>query len=109
MQFVPREVDWFNGNTYVFVLPMAIGLTVDALFQLPICLCINNHCWNEEVIAQIDLLWVLLSGLVVAFAFTLAFRGVVGIKSCYWGAAIVVHGIVVHLIAKAVQFVAMLL
>jgi uncharacterized membrane protein len=69
----------------------------------------SNHCWNKEVIAQIDLLWVLLSGLVVAFAFTLAFRGVVGIKSCYWGAAIVVHGIVVHLIGKSVPFVAMLL
>lgn len=110
--FVPsaKDVDWTNGNTYVFVLPMAAGLLVDALFQLPILQCHTEHgneytsCWNDDVITQVDLLWVNLSGLVVAFIFTLAFRGVLGIKSCYWSAAVVVHGIVAWLIVKALPF-----
>jgi hypothetical protein len=100
----PRDVDLTNGNTWVFVIPMAAGLTIDALFQLPLCQCNDSKCWNEDVITQIDLLWVLLSGLVVAFLFTLAFRGVLGIRSCYWGAALVVHAIVAYLIAKAFPF-----
>lgn len=107
----PREIDWANGNTYVFVIPMALGLTADALFQLPILQChhfdTTTTCWNEHIIAQLDLLYVLLSGLAVAFVFTLAFRGVLGIRKCYWGAALVVHGIVGYLIMKALPFVQM--
>lgn len=106
MKFVPRprDVDLTNGNTWVFVIPMAAGLTVDSLFQLPFLQFNDGLCWNEDVITQIDLLWVLLSGLVVAFVFTLAFRGVLGIKRCYWGAALVVHAIVAYLIAKALPY-----
>lgn len=100
----PRNVDLTNGNTWVFVIPMAAGLTADALFQLPLLQCNDGLCWNQDVITQIDLLWVLLSGLVVAFVFTLAFRGVLGIRRCYWGAASVVHAIVAYLIAKALPF-----
>ncbi len=100
----PRDVDLTNGNTWVFVIPMAAGLTVDALFQLPLLQCNDGLCWNRDVITQIDLLWILLSGLVVAFVFTLAFRGVLGIRRCYWGAAGVVHAIVAYLIAKALPF-----
>ena len=101
----PRNCDLTNGNTWVFVVPMAAGLSVDAFFQLPISQCSNGICWNDDVITQIDLLWVLLSGLVVAFVFTLAFRGVLGIRRCYWGAALVVHAIVAYLIAKAFPFI----
>ncbi|KAK1744682.1 hypothetical protein QTG54_003973 [Skeletonema marinoi] len=100
----PRDVDLTNGNTWVFVIPMAAGLTVDALFQLPLLQCNDGLCWNEDVITQIDLLWVLLSGLVVAFVFTLSFRGVLEIRRSYWGAAVVVHAIVAYLIAKALPF-----
>jgi len=123
----PSELEWKNGNTYVFVLPMAMGLTVDAFYQLPILQChhrynittynndndndttttTTNICWNEDVITQLDLLYVLLSGLLVAFVFTLAFRGVLGVKKCYWGAAAVVHGIVFCLVGKALPFVIM--
>ncbi|KAL7491828.1 hypothetical protein ACHAWT_001103 [Skeletonema menzelii] len=106
MKFVPNphDVDLTNGNTWVFVIPMAAGLAVDSLFQLPFLQFNDGLCWNEDVITQIDLLWVLLSGLVVAFVFTLAFRGVLGIQRCYWGAALVVHAIVAYLIAKALPF-----
>ncbi|KAL7542388.1 hypothetical protein ACHAXR_012029 [Thalassiosira sp. AJA248-18] len=107
--FIPRarDVDWFNGNTYVFVVPMALGLTADAFFQLPILQCNGNACWNEDAITQFDLLWVILSGLVVAFVFTLAFRGVLDIRNCYWSAALVVHGVVAYLIVKAIPFLGM--
>jgi hypothetical protein len=107
--FIPRakDVDWTNGNTYVFVVPMAIGLSCDALFQLPILQCRDELCWNADVVDQLDLLFVLLSGLVVAFVFTLAFHGVLGIRKCYWGSAFVVHGIVVYLILKALPYLGM--
>jgi len=115
----PSEIEWKNGNTYVFVLPMAMGLTIDALYQLPILQChhrynndnditatnTNTICWNEDVITQLDLLYVLLSGLLVAFVFTLAFRGVLGVKQCYWGAAAVVHWIMFWLVGKALPFI----
>ena len=107
--FIPcaKDVDWTNGNTYVFVVPMAIGLSCDALFQLPILQCRDDLCWNADVVDQLDLLVVLLSGLVVAFVFTLAFHGVLGIRKCYWSSALVVHGIVVYLILKALPYLGM--
>lgn len=101
----PRDVDLSNGNTWVFVIPMAIGLTVDAMFQLPMLSQGNQLRWNEDVITQVDLLWILLVGLIVAFFFTLAFRSVLGIRKCYWMAAILVHTIVIYLIIKALPFV----
>ena len=105
--FVPwrRDVDWTNGNIHVFVLPMAVGLAADAMFQLPILQCNEETCWNESVVTQLDLLCVLLSGLVIAFTFTLAFRGVLGVRSCYWGVALAVHSIVAYLVVKALPFV----
>ena len=97
-----------NGNTYVFVLPMALGLSVDALFQLPSFQCIvgdDGACWNVDVITQLDLLCVLLVGLVIAFSFTLAFRGMLDIRRCYWGSAVVVYVIVAYLIARAMPYI----
>lgn len=109
--FVPRaqDVDLKNGNTYIFMVPMALGLSCDALFQVPTLQCRDEICWNSDVVAQIDLLCVLLSGLVVAFIFTLAFHGLLGIRKCYWCSAFVVHGIVVCLIAKVLPYLRYLL
>jgi len=132
--FLPRfsSIDWMNGNTYIFMIPMGCGLFVDALFQLPIIQCHHHHhhhhhhsnsgnsinnnnedeeevvCWNSNIITQLDLLLVLLSGLIVAFAFTLAFRNVLTVRHCYWYSALVVHGIVGYLIMKAMTYVALL-
>lgn len=107
--FIPqaKDIDLTNGNTYIFDIPMAIGLTADAFFQLPILQYSGPMNWNEDVISQLVLLWVLLLGLLVAFSFTLVFRGVIGIRTCYWGSALVVHGIVVYLVLKALPFVIM--
>ena len=102
----PSNLDVTNGNTWIFVIPMAIGLSVDVVFQLPLFQCnkITHMCWNDNVVTQLDLLMVLLSGLLVAFVFTLAFRGVLGIRYCYWGAALVVHGIVAYLFLQSLPF-----
>lgn len=108
--FLPRanDIDWTNGNTYVFVIPMAIGLSCDALFQLPILQCRDELCWNVEFDDHLNLLCVLMSGLVVAFVFTLAFHGVLGVRKCYWVSASVVHGIVIYLVWKALPYLGML-
>jgi len=109
--FLPRihGTEWRNGNTYVFVVPMASGIMADAVFQSPFFQCCESGavstCWNEDVVTEVDLLCVLLSAMVVAFVFTLAFRGSLGIRQCYWGSAIVVHCICVYLILKALPFV----
>jgi hypothetical protein len=125
--FLPQfhNIDYKNGNTYIFMIPMGCGLFVDAVFQLPLLQChphsyytTNNNnnntegvvvCWNINIITQLDLLLVLLSGLVVAFAFTLAFRTVLPIKHCYWYSALIVHGIVGYLITKAIPYIALFL
>lgn len=101
-------MEWKNGNTYIFVLPMAGGILADAMFQLPQCqmdTSDGNKCWNETIVDEMDLLCVLLSALVVAFVFTLAFRGTLGIRMCYWGSAAIVHGICIYLLMKAFPFV----
>jgi len=115
--FLPRiqETEWRNGNTYVFVVPMASGIIADAVFQLPLVQCqmmkadsdgiARNSCWNRNAVNETDLLCVLLSALFVAFMFTLAFRGTLDIKRCYWGSAAVVHGICWYLFIKALPFV----
>lgn len=114
--FLPRiqDTEWRNGNTYVFVLPMAGGIMIDAFFQLPVLRCrernLNNFsaelaCWNKDVVIEFDLLCVLLAALVVAFLFTLAFRGTFDIRRCYWGSAMVVHSICIYLVVKALPFI----
>ena len=105
--FLPRihETEWGNGNTYVFVLPMASGIIADAIFQTPLLQCSASSCWNKNVVTEVDLLCVLLSALVVAFVFTLAFRGTLGIRKCYWGSAFVVHSICLYLVVKAIPFI----
>jgi len=108
-KFIPsKTVDWTNGNTWIFIVPMALGLSVDALMQLPGIQCTSTEfgtaCWNDDIVTQLDLLWILLSGLVIAFVFTVAFRGVMSVKHCYWGAALVVWLIVGHLASKCLLF-----
>mmetsp|Transcript_60463 Transcript_60463/g.148353 ORF Transcript_60463/g.148353 Transcript_60463/m.148353 type:complete len:285 (-) Transcript_60463:89-943(-) len=109
--FLPRSeaIEWWNGNTYVFVLPMATGIIADALFQLPLFQCqvykSEKYCWNDNVVTEREVLSILLSALVVAFVFTLAFRGSLGIRTCYWGSALGVHAIIWFLVLKAIPFV----
>lgn len=66
----------------------------------------GQFSWNEDVITIRIAIRLLLGGLIVAFVFTLAFRGVLGIRNCYWGAALAVHAIVAYRIVKVLPFVA---
>jgi hypothetical protein len=103
--FFPRQADYFNGNTWVFVIPMFIGFNVDTLMQFPdmdkTFLANPNwnnvHNWNKDRVNETYLLLTLLCALQIAFMFTIAFRGRMSIKYCYWIAAIEVGLLCVRL------------
>jgi len=101
LYFLPFDSDLKNGNTWVFIIPMCIGVNIDAYFQFP---SIGNSSewpirpeawervdhWNTDVVNIPYLLLVLWCTLQIAFMFTIAFRGHIHIKTCYWFAAGVV-------------------
>ena len=101
--FFPRHSDYFNGNTWVFVLPMFLGFNVDTFMQFP-SIGLRNaiyarsifmidlnwddvHNWNQYRVDETYLLLTLLCALQIAFMFTVAFRGRMSIRACYWIAA----------------------
>jgi len=96
----PYVTQWRNWNTYIFVLPMACGLIVDAAHQIPGLTRIDTHIWNTKVVNAFDLMVIIDSGLVFAFLFTLAFRGVISIYRCYWLCAAGVACICLHLVMR---------
>jgi hypothetical protein len=108
--FLPLKADLKNGNTWVFVLPMWIGFSIDAFHQLPsigttmsgLKSCLLSNCindgqlvldwspvkeWNTSRVDETYLLLTLLCALQIAFMFTVAFRGRMNIRTCYWVAA----------------------
>jgi hypothetical protein len=56
------------------------------------------HRWNTEKVNETFLLLTLLCALEIAFMFTLAFRGMLSIQTCYWSAAIQVALLFVSLL-----------
>jgi len=95
--FLPRHADYFNGNTWVFVIPMFLGFNIDTFMQFPefdMKTITTNpnwdgaHNWNQNRVNETYLLLTLLCALQIAFMFTVAFRGRMSIKYCYWIAAI---------------------
>ncbi len=117
--FFPRQLDYMNGNIWVFVVPMFLGFSMDTIHQFP---KITNgsgiqivqeegmkelfqnidweevHNWNTAIINETYLLLTLLCTLQIAFMFTVAFRGKMSIKACYWIAAIEVGLLCVRLL-----------
>jgi len=110
--FFPLQPDFANGNTWVFVMPMFIAFNIDTFHQFP-ALNITKafdgdnvfssimklpkidifewervHKWNDDRINEAYLLLTMLCTLQAAFMFTVAFRGRMSIKSCYWIAAL---------------------
>ena len=111
--FFPRNPDWFNGNTWVFVFPMFLGFGTETLMQFPsiewhksvdgalASLDFNwdaVHKWNKDRVDETYLLLTLLCALQIAFMFTIAFRGRMSIKICYWLAALEVGFLCIRLI-----------
>merc|ERR1712232_79857 len=93
----PFKTEWWNGNTYIFILPMSLGVILDAVHQIPGYTTIGTTAWNSKIVTLFDLLVIMDSGLIFAFLFTLAFRGVISIYQCYWLCAAGVGCICVHL------------
>lgn len=110
--FFPLHADFANLNTWIFVLPIWMGLGVDMAAQFPSIRAVTGLWkrpematsawidslswdaatrWNTAVIDEAYLLLTMLCTMLVAFLFTLAFRGYfIGIKACYWISAAVV-------------------
>ena len=128
--FFPLHLDYKNGNTWVFVVPMFVGFTIDSMNQFPKIMIhnqniINNdnnhtnivvkwisnyinhahwddvHNWNQNKVNEKYLLLTLLCALQIAFMFTVAFRGKMSIKVCYWIAAVEVGLLCVRLVYTA--------
>ncbi|KAJ1403483.1 hypothetical protein B484DRAFT_338418 [Ochromonadaceae sp. CCMP2298] len=79
--FLPIGSDFSNGNTWIFVIPMFTGVTIDAWQQ----------AFGGETFVTLNfLLTTQLSALTIAFVFTLAFRQYVNIKAVYALSAICV-------------------
>jgi hypothetical protein len=87
-QFVPWKSNFSNGNTWIFVIPMFGGVTLECLQYL----FLTEYCHGKasSLVHWKYLMGVHLSAMIMAFAFTLAFRGMVSIQFIYFGAAFLV-------------------
>lgn len=65
------------------MIPMFIGVSLDMAQSL----VMEHHCGLPSLVPVRWLLGVQLSAMAMAFAFTLAFRGIVSIRHIYFGAA----------------------
>lgn len=112
--FFPLGASLSNGNTWVFVLPMFLGFSFDCWQQFPTFpffsvdkLVDTNsyhmswervHAWNDLQVNETYLLLTLWCALQIAFMFTVAFRGLMNIRYCYWIAAVQVGLLCVRLV-----------
>ena len=80
-KFLPRA-QFTNGNTFIFVVPMFVGTTVD--------LCQYTLVPNGGFMSIHHYLIIEVSALAIAFFFTLAFRGYFTVYQIYMVSALVV-------------------
>lgn len=78
--FFPYQSNLKNGNTWIFVVPMFLGVSLDML-QL---------VWLRNVVQLYHYLVIEISALCIAFWFTLAFRGYISVPQIYLGSALFV-------------------
>ena len=96
--FFPRGA-FGNGNTWVFIVPMWAGISIDTSHQVMSALEMPTE-WNERVVTAPYILFTLLVTLVVAFSFTLAFRKYIHITTTYWTAAACVLGLIAGMLVR---------
>lgn len=87
--FAPFRSDFQNGNTWIFVIPMFVTVISDVPAQL-------IGLWQRQYNSTMSLehyLILELSALVIAFGFTLAFRGYISVSKIYFGSALYVAGL----------------
>lgn len=85
-QFVPLDSDFRNGNTWIFVVPMFFGVSLDMTQSL----LMEHYCGLSSLVSWRWLLGIHMSAMLMAFAFTVAFRGIISIQRIYFGAALFV-------------------
>ena len=90
------NIDWWNGNTWIFVIPIFIGVSGD----------IYVYFIYGDIFQIYHLLLGELLGLCLAFGFTLGFRRYIPMPIVYCGAALAVWAIIqqgiatVHLVSS---------
>jgi hypothetical protein len=78
------NVEWWNGNTWIFVIPIFIGVSGD----------LYVYYVHGDVFQIYQLLLGELLGLCLAFGFTLGFRNYIPMPLVYCGAALAVWAII---------------
>lgn len=82
---VPQlHTDWWNGNTWIFVIPIFIGVSGD----------VYVYFMHGDIFEIFHLLLGELLGLCLAFGFTLGFRRYIPMPIVYCGAALAVWAII---------------
>lgn len=82
--------DLVNGNTWIFVMPIFIGVTGD-LWQVLSSLLLHQQ---NDIVSFRQILQVQWIAQIIAFAFTLAFRNYLSMPWVYLGSAVAVGKIV---------------
>jgi hypothetical protein len=85
------SADWHNGNTWIFVVPIFLGISGD----------LYVYCTFGDIFTTYQLLYGQLLGLGLAFGFTLGFRNYLPMPFVYGGAALTVWCIIQQGIATA--------
>lgn len=99
--FGPSKSDVRNGNTWIFVMPMFVAVITDIPAQLAVLLLQQQPEQQPEQQQQQNYgalqlehyLLIELSALIIAFGFTLAFRGYMSVRQIYFGSAVYVAGL----------------
>jgi hypothetical protein len=95
--FAPTRSDVRNGNTWIFVVPMFAAVITDVPAQL-----VGKHRGGTAAMMQLEhYLLIELSALIIAFGFTLAFRGYVSVPRIYFGSALCVAGLFVMVMMRS--------
>ncbi|KAG7342415.1 hypothetical protein IV203_007508 [Nitzschia inconspicua] len=69
----PTSLDWKNGNTFCFVVPM-VGSVIGDFVMVCYCARKTSNIHSQSWLSMKELVFVQLAGLVIAFLFTLGFR-----------------------------------
>jgi hypothetical protein len=91
--FAPFSSDFQNGNTWIFVMPMFVTVISDVPAQLYGLWQQQQYQYNSTTMKLEHYLILELSALIIAFGFTLAFRGYISVRKIYFGSALYVAGL----------------
>ena len=91
----PRTTNWCNGNTWIFVVPMFVAVTMDGVHHQLWHLCPQTA---SLAVTTRQYLCLHVAALLMAFAFTLAFRGYVSVPKVYLVCSLAVASLFGHIV-----------